>query len=342
MNPFGSPPSTTVKRWLPTGMMCDRPAATRTTSGSASSLARVASSSSELSRSAATPAWKTTNWAPPSFKPDSIEFRTPCTIAPNATIATTPSATPSTVSVVRSGWRIRLRQAIAFRVRADSSMAAELYARTTIDSRHARGSTSILVRGYARAQRPRRRAIPENALNQSLANIFGLLLSGALLICAFLVPRILPSTPAAGSPAALRAAEEARRQVAAFNEGLSRLAAQQDLEALKKSDPEKLVSFAQGELEQRTKPIADFIERARRTDRKSGLAAIRVTPASGDASLIRAGADSLDKQASENAARLKAALTAAKQAVAEGSSAVGVNAMIGLAHDVHARDMLAG
>jgi hypothetical protein len=177
-------------------------------------------------------------------------------------------------------------------------------------------------------------------LNQSSANTLGVVAGGVLLMGAFIAPRLFPSTPSAGSPAALKSAEEARRQVAAFNEGLSRLAAEQDMEALKKADPEKLAALTKGELDERTKPIADFIGRARATDRKTGLEPIRMQPPSGDANMIRVGAESLDKLAAANAARLNSALVAAKKAVAEGSNAVGVNAMLGLANAVQASDLL--
>ena len=178
-------------------------------------------------------------------------------------------------------------------------------------------------------------------MNQSLANIFGLFVGVALLIGIFLAPRLFPSTPAAGSPAALKAAEEARRHVAAFNEGVSRLAARQDLEALKKADPEKLASIAKTELDERTRPIAEFIDRARATDRKSGLEPVRVTALSPDSNLIRTGAENLDKLAGDNAARLKAALAAAKTAANEGADAVGVGAILALAHAVQANDLFA-
>lgn len=177
-------------------------------------------------------------------------------------------------------------------------------------------------------------------MNQSSANTLGVVAGGVLLVGAFIAPRLFPATPSAGSPAALMAAEEARRQVSAFNEGLSRLAAQQDLEALKKADPEKLAALAKGELDERSKPIADFIGRARATDRKAGLETNRLQPPSGGANMIRSGAESLDKLAAENAGRLKAALVAAKKAVSEGSSAVGVGAILGLANAVQASDLL--
>ncbi|MBI5865997.1 MAG: hypothetical protein HZB38_16130 [Planctomycetes bacterium] len=179
-------------------------------------------------------------------------------------------------------------------------------------------------------------------MNQSSANAVGVVAAGLLLGGAFLAPRLF-STPTVGSnPAAQRAAEEARRDLLAYEESLPRFITRVNLEELKAADADKLAGHVKDELEAAGREFSEAIERARKTDRASGLPQISVAPLSGDAMALRSAIASIEKLESENAGQLKQAVSKAQSAMSEGGgSAIGVGQVAGMANLMEAHALLA-
>lgn len=168
----------------------------------------------------------------------------------------------------------------------------------------------------------------------------GAILAFVLLGASFLAPRFFHTSSAAIHPAAQRRAEEAQRQLASYNEGVPRLLARQDVEALKNADAEKLLARVDKDVEEQAALISQTIERARQTDRASGLSGSIPNPARG-ADLIRKGVADLQKLGNANDSNLKAAMKAANDAVNESRTSLGVGQVLGMVKAVEAGAQLA-
>lgn len=170
--------------------------------------------------------------------------------------------------------------------------------------------------------------------------MFGAILAFVLLGGSFLAPRIFHTSSAAMNPAAQRRAEEAQRQLAAYNEGVPRLLARQDAEALRNADADTLLARVSKDVEDQSSLISQTIERARQADRQSGMNGSIPNPVSG-AELIRKGVADLQKLGNANDANLKAAIKAANEAASEGRSSLGVGQVLGMVKSVEATDHFA-
>lgn len=165
--------------------------------------------------------------------------------------------------------------------------------------------------------------------------ITGALLSAVLLLGICFVPGLL--TPRAAALAAQRQAEQARRELEAYNQRLALLGGRIDAAALKQADHAKLAEAAPAEVERIARAITESIARARQIDQKNrprGMPAAELPSISASAAGIRTALGALEAALRENQGLLTQAassIRAAEAAAREAAAVAYVKGMVELA-----------